>query len=936
MKKTTAVLALVLAALASRPAWGDPTPMEVKSPAPGLVGEYFQKVNDFKAFLADKQKPFLVRIDKSINFPSVEGQFYKSKLAVDFGVKWAGDIKIDTPGAYTFSLNSDDRARLTIGDDTVVDDSGESHSMREKSGKITFAQAGTYPIRIEFQQAQGGAGVILSWTKPDQSKSEVVPASALMHENGAEKSIDWNKDGWNRKIFSTSDWKKGGKAEAMDYGPFLSATVEVSDKNVALKGIVIKLGQKDEGNVLFDTEMLRYSAGWTNGWMALHGVGFDGQHGPSPSPEGQILFSSNVTPGAKEGSIGDKPLTDPRPTPFGTLPRDWAHYKGLYRHGDKTVLSYSVGDTDVLELPLIAKVGDEPIFTRTIRLSKSDQPLTLLAADVNDKEPVKVLAAAPMQVRTIGDHMYVIFPPRSKATTYKIAVYRKDALALNQVAFYTGYKDDVESFTKGGPSLWGPPLVTHGELGKEAGPYVVDTLTVPEENPYKSWMRFGGFDFFPDGHSAAVCTWSGDVWIVKGIDDSLKRLTWKRYATGLFQTLGLKIVNGDVYVLGRDQITRLHDLDGDGEADYYENFNNDCQVSTSFHEFEFDLQTDSKGNFYYSKAGPVRPGGRGWQIITANNGAILKVSPDGKDFSVYASGLRAPNGMSVGPNDVITVSDNEGTWTPACRIDYDVKPGDFLGVPDTFKGSEKPDTAHTAGKLLCWLPHGDVDNSSGDQAWDTSDNWGPFKGEMLALSYGKCSLFKVLKEEVDGTWQGGVVKFPLSFNTGIMRARFNPNDGQLYVAGMRGWQTDAAKDAGFQRVRYTGKTVNMPTDLHIKSDGVEIGFTSPIDDASAKDPQNYDIEQWNYIYSSDYGSPEMSVENPKQKGHDPVDIDSVTVAPDHKSVFLKIADLKPVMQMKIHMKIKAADASPMDYAIYNTIQKIPGQSKSNIAGATEK
>ena len=118
----------------------------------------------------------------------------------------------------------------------------------------------------------------------------------------------------------------------------------------------------------------------------------------------------------------------------------------------------------------------------------------------------------------------------------------------------------------------------------------------------------------------------------------------------------------------------------------------------------------------------------------------------------------------------------------------------------------------------------------------------------------------------------------------------------------------------------------MPTDLHIKSDGVEIGFTSPIDDASAKDPQNYDIEQWNYIYSSDYGSPEMSVENPKQKGHDPVDLDSVTVAPDHKSVFLKIADLKPVMQMKIHMKIKAADGTVMDYAIYNTIQKIPGKS----------
>ena len=110
-----------------------------------------------------------------------------------------------------------------------------------------------------------------------------------------------------------------------------------------------------------------------------------------------------------------------------------------------------------------------------------------------------------------------------------------------------------------------------------------------------------------------------------------------------------------------------------------------------------------------------------------------------------------------------------------------------------------------------------------------------------------------------------------------------------------------------------------------------------LDESTAKDSQNYDIEQWNYIWSSDYGSPEMSVENPKVKGHDPVDIDAVTVSPDHKTIFLKVAGLKPVMQMKIQMKIKAADGSPVDYAIYNTVQKVPGQpAKTNVAGATEK
>ena len=78
---------------------------------------------------------------------------------------------------------------------------------------------------------------------------------------------------------------------------------------------------------------------------------------------------------------------------------------------------------------------------------------------------------------------------------------------------------------------------------------------MPEQNPWNSWMRFVAFDFFSDGR-AAISTWSGDVWIVSGIDDKLGKLTWKRYAAGLFEGLGLRIVNDEVYVNARDRIVR--------------------------------------------------------------------------------------------------------------------------------------------------------------------------------------------------------------------------------------------------------------------------------------------------------------------------------------------------------------------------------------------
>lgn len=84
-----------------------------------------------------------------------------------------------------------------------------------------------------------------------------------------------------------------------------------------------------------------------------------------------------------------------------------------------------------------------------------------------------------------------------------------------------------------------------------------------------------------------------------------------------------------------------------------------------------------------------------------------------------------------------------------------------------------------------------MDNSGGGQVWVTGEKWGPWGGKMLHLSHGTCSLFGVLREEVGGTMQGGVTRFPVNFQSGMMRARFSPADGQLYLAGLRGWQTTA-------------------------------------------------------------------------------------------------------------------------------------------------
>ena len=904
-----------------------PSPTAVAAPLaidasrkPGLVGKYYKDIDSFEDLTkatSAATPPFLLRVDEKIAFYPRPGQFHGTKLSSKFAARWDGYLRVENPGTYTIVMFSNDASRLYVGEKMVLENTNADPDHHEEV--MLELEKGDYPIHVDYYNGPLEGGIFIGKTE-SKDKHAAFDKTMLFHDDAQQAGVKWDEAAWKNTQWSYREWAatSGDPWIMMDYGAFISSTVELAEKNHALKGITIHLGDKDEAAVTFDTDLLRYAGGWTGGFLQLTGVAFDGSHGTNPTPDGSFILTTPPLPGAALGEPSEKLTKDPRAKPYGPIPKEIAKYKGLRVNGKRVVLHYTVGDVDVHESPWAKTVGEDVVITRSIKIGASDHPLTLLVADS---------CAVPDGVKLVkqGDNQYAIFPPRKVATTY--------GLAFSRSKIAPPAADDVDALLKPGPARWTEPVVTKGEVSAATQPYVVDTLTVPEKNPWNSWMRFGGVDFFTDGR-AAVSTWSGDVWIVSGIDDKLEKLTWKRFATGLFQPLGLKIVDDTIYALGRDQITRLKDTNNDGEADEYECFNNDCQVSRSFHEFAFDLQTDPQGNFYFTKAGPVRPGGKGWEEITDHNGAILRVSKDGSKFEVFATGVRAPNGMSVGPTGEVTVGENEGTWAPTCRISL-VKQGDFLGVVDLAHKATPPKDYL---KPICWLPHGEADNSSGGQAWVTSDKWGPFANRLLHTSYGKCALFLVMSETVDNQIQGGVVQLPqLTFLTGICRPRFHPIDKQLYIAGLRGWQTTATKDAALQRVRYTGASVKMPSDLRVHADGVSITFTTELDESAVKDVGNYGVEQWNYIWSSEYGSAEYSVVEPKEKGHDGVDVKTATLSADKKTVTLKFDEMvMPVMQMKIQMKLKSKDGAALEYSIYNTVNKVPKTSATPTTAAAAR
>jgi hypothetical protein len=485
-----------------------------------------------------------------------------------------------------------------------------------------------------------------------------------------------------------------------------------------------------------------------------------------------------------------------------------------------------------------------------------------------------------------------------------------------------------------GPSSkrWGEAITTEGIIGADDGPFAVDTITIPFDNPYGSRMRTGAFDFFSDGR-AAVSTWNGDVWIVSGIDADLGRLEWRRFATGLFDPLGLRIVDDVVYVHGRDGLTRLIDSNNDGEADRYECFNNQVYITAAFHEFAFDLQTDKEGNFYFTKGAPVNPGGRGFMKIVPHHGTILKVSRDGSTIETVATGMRAPNGMGVSPTGIITSGDNEGTYMPRCRLNWIEKPGFYAGVKDTAHRTPVPDQPDLP---LCWMPM-EVDNSGGGQVWVTGSAWRDLQGRLLHYSYGTCSTYLVLSERVNGQMQGGVVRLPANYTSSCMRGRFSPIDGQMYVIGLKGWQTSAAREGGFHRVRRTSRPLDLPVALSTCDKGVYLTFSSALDAETAADPESFGVQVWNYRYSQNYGSPELSILHPERKiargkpNRDSLKVTSSKLSADGHTVFLAIEGMQPVHQMKITWDLDSKDGRGVRGELHNSIhalQKDPGFPKA--------
>ncbi len=722
----------------------------------------------------------------------------------------------------------------------------------------------------------------------------------------------------------------------MDYGNFLIYTYELvdaddpprkisggrsplpnedyADANFAQKGIAVRLDEGEGGIargrawMIFDHDLMRVAGGWTgSGFIDWRAILLNGEHNIYPRIVGDLRFENPVGPGwahPRTGSFEDPRFRGLDGRPFGPLPREWAHYQGLFYHEKKVVLHYTVGDAQVYEMMDVAYDGDDPVFVRTLNIEPGAGKLLMRVAP--ERTAVEVVGDGVRQYKAGGYHLLEV--QAKEPVRCKLLIREGEAEALARFAERAPPAEDLGRYRRGGPAHYPTRLKSPITPGEDTAAYTVDVLQLPLSSPWNNRFMLSGIDFIPGTEQAVVCTVGGDVWKVEGITRASGNISWQRIASGLFQPLGIKWQDGAVYVSCRDQIVVLRDLNGDGETDHYESFNNDHQVTEHFHEFAMGLQTDEAGNFYYAKSGR-----HARTALVPQHGTLLRVSADGSRTDILANGFRAANGVCINPDGTFIVTDQEGYWNPMNRINWVEEDGFYGNMYGYGAPADSSDAAMEPP--LCWVDKA-YDRSPAELLWADSDAWGPLNGSLLSLSYGYGKVYVVPHEKLAGQMQGGVVELPIPpFATGVMRGRFHPDDGQLYACGLSAWATNQVlQEGGLYRVRYTGRPANLPISLQALEDGLRLRFSDPIDPEAARDPANFTIKTWALKRSRNYGSDRYDMRE--------LVVSSCRLEEDGRTVRLRIPDIEPVWIMETEYRLRSSTGERVEGSLQHTIHRL--------------
>jgi glucose/arabinose dehydrogenase len=448
-------------------------------------------------------------------------------------------------------------------------------------------------------------------------------------------------------------------------------------------------------------------------------------------------------------------------------------------------------------------------------------------------------------------------------------------------------------------------LVTAASVAAQGPAYVLEQIPAP------AGARFevGGMDFLSDGRMV-FSTRRGQVWILENpLCEDPADVRFSLFAEGLWEGMGLNVVDDRIYVVQRTELSELVDEDGDGLCDVVRTITNDWGSSGNYHEFAFGLPQFPDGDFlvtlnvsffspkWWHGKSPVPY--RGW---------ALKVSPEGQ-VTPWAHGFRSPCGVGTDADGELFVTDNQGDWVASSPI-YHVERGGFYGHPASLEWTDEyratgtrasdevpPPAATRRRPAAIWIPY-KWSRSTGNLVADTTGGkFGPFERQLFVAELTNGMVLRAGMERVQGDLQGWITPFFEKIGS-VVRVAFAP-DGRTLYCGMtnRGWGGRAPED-GLARIRYQGGVPFAVHDVHLLQDGFELTFTRPL--AAEVQADAVQVTQYDYNYWWEYGSPRAHVTERAVSG--------LEVSEDRRKLTLTLDQLEPGMVASIRLSGLRSDS----------------------------
>lgn len=422
-------------------------------------------------------------------------------------------------------------------------------------------------------------------------------------------------------------------------------------------------------------------------------------------------------------------------------------------------------------------------------------------------------------------------------------------------------------------------------------------------------------------------TWEGDLFSLDLDAVSESGVPpFRLIAQGLSEPMGLTISGDRVFVTEKNQATELIDEDGDGKFETYRCLSHAWESTLDYHEYLFGAVIRSSKLYFSSSVGMARRGKDNYQAPL--RGSVIEVDIDSGETKIIAGGLRTPDGIGLGPNDSLLVTDNQGEWLPANKLIHVQQDAfyQFRSIPP-WHPLDRPQATPPA----VWLPQGEI-AASPTQPVTLPKTWGPFAGHVLFGDATFGGLQRAFLEESEGVMQGAVFPFSQGFQHLLHRFVLTP-EGELYAGGIaRGKDWDfIERVSGLTRIRYTGEEVFEPLAARVHSNGLEIEFSMPLAEGSGWDPESYFVTQWGYQATQTYGGAKVRYRK--------AEVASATVSSDRRKVFLELPEMieGEVVHVRLSEKLPSANGQPLWAGeLWYTVNRIPNGKPGDVRKPPKK